>query len=56
MTVTELNNPVERRFQFGKLWLRRTELCAPCERPAQLLGRQSFMEAFEGNGGFAPQF
>jgi len=28
-----------------------TELCAPCERPAQLLSRPSFMDAFEGRGG-----
>jgi hypothetical protein len=51
ISATELNNLVGRRFQLGKLWLRGTELCAPCERPAQLLGRPSFMEAFEGRGG-----
>ncbi|WP_114636186.1 MOSC domain-containing protein [Polynucleobacter necessarius] len=39
------------KFQLGNILLRGTELCVPCERPAQLLNRPSFMDAFEGRGG-----
>jgi MOSC domain-containing protein YiiM len=27
------------------------ELCTPCQRPAQLLNKPSFMDAFEERGG-----
>jgi MOSC domain-containing protein YiiM len=51
ITASELNALVGQRFQLGSIQLLGTELCTPCERPAQLLGRPSFMEAFEGRGG-----
>lgn len=51
ITATELNGLVGKPFQLGSLQLLGTELCTPCERPAQLLNRPSFMEAFEGRGG-----
>lgn len=51
ITAHELNNLVGKQFQLGNLQLMGTELCAPCERPAQLLSRPSFMDAFEGRGG-----
>ena len=51
ITATELNDLVGQQFQLGSLRLLGTELCTPCERPAQLLSRPSFMEAFEGRGG-----
>ena len=51
ITAGELNGLVGQHFQLGSLQLRGTELCTPCERPAQLLNRSSFMEAFEGRGG-----
>ena len=51
ITATELNKLVGQQFQLGSLQLLGTELCTPCERPAQLLSRPSFMEAFEGRGG-----
>lgn len=35
---------------LGSINLLGTELCTPCERPAQLLNRPSFMEVFEGRG------
>lgn len=47
----ELNSFVGKQFQLGSIQLLGTELCTPCERPAQLLNRPSFMEAFEGRGG-----
>ena len=51
ITASELNALVGQRFQLGDIQLLGTELCTPCERPAQLLGKPSFMEAFEGRGG-----
>lgn len=51
ITAADLNNLVGQQFQLGNLQLLGTELCTPCERPAQLMNRPSFMEAFEGRGG-----
>jgi hypothetical protein len=51
ITAAELNNLVGKRFQLGNIQMLGTELCTPCERPAQLLNRPSFMDAFEGRGG-----
>ena len=51
ITANDLNNLVGQQFQLGSLQMLGTELCTPCERPAQLLSRPSFMEAFEGRGG-----
>jgi len=51
ITATELNDLVGKLFQLGSLQLLGTELCTPCERPAQLLSKPGFMEAFEGRGG-----
>lgn len=51
ITAAELNDLVGKQFQLGNLQLRGTELCTPCERPAQLQNKPSFMEAFEGRGG-----
>lgn len=51
ITASELNSLVGKQFRLGNLQLVGTELCTPCERPAQLMGKPSFMEAFEGRGG-----
>lgn len=51
ITATELNSLVGKRFRLGDIQMLGTELCTPCERPAQLLNRPSFMDAFEGRGG-----
>jgi len=51
ITASDLNGLVGQQFQLGNLQFLGTELCTPCERPAQLLSRPSFMEAFEGRGG-----
>ena len=51
INANELNDLVGQHFQLGKLQMLGTELCTPCERPAQLLSKPSFMEAFEGRGG-----
>jgi hypothetical protein len=51
INANDLNDLVGQHFQLGNLQMLGTELCTPCERPAQLLSRPSFMEAFEGRGG-----
>ena len=51
IAASELNALVGKPFQIGSIQLLGTELCTPCERPAQLLSRPSFMDAFEGRGG-----
>jgi len=51
IAAAELNSLVGKRFQLGGIQMLGTELCTPCERPAQLLNRSSFMDAFEGRGG-----
>jgi MOSC domain-containing protein YiiM len=51
ISAAELNDLVGKQFQLGNLQLLGIELCTPCERPAQLLSKPSFMEAFEGRGG-----
>jgi hypothetical protein len=51
ISALELNSLVGRQFQLGNIQMLGTELCTPCERPAQLLNRPSFMDAFEGRGG-----
>jgi MOSC domain-containing protein YiiM len=51
INANELNDLVGKQFQLGSLQLLGTELCTPCERPAQLQNKPSFMEAFEGRGG-----
>lgn len=55
ISASDLNALVGRQFQLGNMRLLATELCTPCERPAQLLSRPSFMEAFEGRGGIRAQ-
>jgi hypothetical protein len=51
MSAEDLNSLVGRTFTLGPLILKGTELCAPCQRPAQLLSKPDFINAFEGRGG-----
>ena len=51
MNVSDLNSLVGKTFALGSLILKGTELCTPCQRPAQLLGKPNFIDAFEGRGG-----
>ena len=51
MSAECLNSLVGKTFALGSLVLKGTELCAPCKRPAQLLGKPGFLDAFEGRGG-----
>lgn len=47
----ELNGLVGKHFYLGELAFKGTELCEPCQRPANLLKRPDFIDAFEGRGG-----
>ena len=51
LSATELNNLVGTVFYLGDLAFKGTELCTPCQRPAKLLARPDFIEAFEARGG-----
>ena len=47
----ELNSLVGQIFYLGGIAFKGTELCEPCQRPANLLKRPDFMSAFENRGG-----
>lgn len=51
MSAHDLNLLVGKTFTLGDLILEGTELCTPCQRPAQLLGKPNFIDAYEGRGG-----
>ncbi len=51
ISADELNELVGKIFYLGGLAFKGTELCEPCQRPANLLKRPDFMSAFEDRGG-----
>ena len=51
ISADELNGLVGKIFYLGGLAFKGTELCEPCQRPANLLKRRDFMSAFEDRGG-----
>jgi len=51
ISPSELNALVGQTFQLGDISFKGTELCAPCVRPGELVGKSSFMDAFDGRGG-----
>jgi MOSC domain-containing protein YiiM len=51
LSADELNKLVGKTFYLGGLAFKGTELCVPCQRPANLLARPDFIKAFEGRGG-----
>lgn len=51
MSAVELNKLVGEIFYVGGLAFKGTELCAPCQRPANLLGRPDFLQSFDNKGG-----
>ena len=51
ISADELNDLVGKIFYLGGLEFKGTELCEPCQRPANLLKRPDFMSAFEDRGG-----
>lgn len=46
-----LNDLVGYEFRLGQVLLKGVELCTPCQRPAHLLDKPDFMNAFAGRGG-----
>jgi hypothetical protein len=55
MSSDALNQLVGKEFSLGSLRLRATELCAPCERPANLSEKSNFLAAFKNRGGIRAQ-
>jgi hypothetical protein len=55
ISTEELNSLVGQVFYIGGLAFKGTELCVPCQRPANLLRRPDFIRAFEGRGGIRAQ-
>ena len=51
ISPSELNSLVGQIFQLGGVSLRGTELCAPCVRPGELVGKSDFLDAFDQRGG-----
>lgn len=51
ISAAELNDYVGKNFLLGNIQCKGVELCAPCQRPAELLSKSDFMNAFEGRGG-----
>jgi hypothetical protein len=51
ISAIELNHFVGKAFYLGSIQCRGVELCTPCQRPAELLNKSDFMNAFEGRGG-----
>ena len=51
ISAEELNALVGKTFYLGDLAFKGAELCEPCQRPAKLLKRPDFMNAFEDRGG-----
>jgi len=51
MSEEELNALVGQIFYLGGIAFKGTELCEPCQRPANLLKRPDFINAFENRGG-----
>jgi MOSC domain-containing protein YiiM len=51
ISADELNDLVGHTFKLGGVTLKGVELCTPCQRPANLLKKLNFIDAFEGRGG-----
>jgi len=51
ISAEQLNALVGKIFYLGSLAFKGTELCEPCQRPAKLLNRPDFMNAFDARGG-----
>ena len=55
LSSQDLNALVGQEFYLGKLKLRATELCIPCERPSKLVKKIGFLKVFEARGGIRAQ-
>ena len=51
MEPVVLNALVGKVFYLGNIKLQGTELCEPCERPAKLLNKKGFKNAYDNHGG-----
>jgi hypothetical protein len=51
----DLNQLLGKEFFLGSIRLKATELCVPCERPANLSKKSHFLFAFKNRGGIRAQ-
>ena len=51
LSANGLNQLVGKTFFLGQALLKGIELCTPCQRPAQLMDKPNFIDAFENRGG-----
>ena len=51
LSADELNQLLGKTFFLGGTLLKGVELCTPCQRPAKLLNKSNFIDAFENRGG-----
>lgn len=51
LSANELNQLLGKTFFLGKTLLKGVELCTPCQRPAQLIHKTHFIDAFKNRGG-----
>ena len=55
MSSDALNQLIGKEFSLGSVRLLATELCIPCERPANLSEKSNFLSAFKNRGGIRAQ-
>jgi hypothetical protein len=55
MSSESLNQLVGKEFSLGSIRFKATELCVPCERPANLSEKSNFISAFANRGGIRAQ-
>ena len=51
ISAEDLNDLIGKEFRLGKILLKGIELCDPCHRPAQLVNKPDFINAFDNRGG-----
>lgn len=51
ISAEDLNDLIGKEFRLGKILLKGVELCDPCHRPAQLVNKPDFINAFDNRGG-----
>lgn len=51
LSANKLNQLLGKTFFLGQILLKGVELCTPCQRPAQLIHKTRFIDAFENRGG-----
>ena len=51
----DLNQLVDKEFYMGKILMRGTSLCDPCDRPSKLSDKPGFKKLFQNRGGLCAE-